>query len=81
LGKALFFKHVHWEPPGTWFLLLPLYAVAVAGFVLLMIGASAAREGADPAPALEEPAPGKPAATEATPDGYPTRQLPRIGAV
>lgn len=81
LDKALIIRHVHWEPPGTWFLLLPLYAVAVAGFVLLMIASSAARDEDDPSPAHEEPAPGEPASQEAAPDGYPTRQLPRIGVV
>lgn len=28
--------HISWEPPGTWFLWLPVYAVALAGLVLLM---------------------------------------------
>lgn len=81
LGKALFFTHVHWQPPGTWFLLVALYAVAVAAFVLLMIAASESRDESRPATAAEEPAPEEPAHAEAAPEGLPTQQLPRIGAV
>lgn len=72
MDKALFFTHVSWEPPGTWLLLLPLYAVALAGLVLLMVGASADRDDeAEPGPAHEEVAP----------NGFRSRPLPRIGAV
>lgn len=81
LDKALVFLHVHWEPPGTWLLWLPLYAVALAGFLLLMISASAERDEVDPPSPLEEPAPDEPAHEEAATNGFRTAQLPRIGAV
>jgi len=81
LDKALFFTHVHWEPPGTWLLLLPLYAVALAGFLLLMIAASAERDEVEPAPDHEEPAPGEPASEEVATNGFRAARPPRIGAV
>ena len=92
LGKALFITHVHWEPPGTWFLLLPLYAVAVAAFVVLMTAASAGHDEAGlAAPDHEEAAPGEgePARAETEEaeeadvahDGFRSPQLPTIGAV
>jgi hypothetical protein len=85
LGKAALFTHVDWEPPGTRFLLLPLYAVAVVGSVLLITAASAGREKADPAPDHKEPAPapGKPAPAEVdvTHNEVRSPQLPTIGAL
>jgi hypothetical protein len=83
LGKALVFTHVHWEPPGTWLLLLLLYAVALAGFVLLMSAAGAGRDEADPAPDHEEPTPGEPARAdvEVAHDGLHSPPLPTIGVL
>ena len=36
LNASWFPTHISWEPPGTWFLWLPVYAIALAGLVLLM---------------------------------------------
>lgn len=43
LGRTLIPTHAHWEPPGTWLAWLTLYAVGLAGLVLVMIAASAGR--------------------------------------
>lgn len=86
LGKALIITHVDWEPPGTWFLLLPLYAVAVAAFIVLITALSAGRDEADPAPGQEEPEPdreepGEQAEADVAQNGFRSPQLPTMGAV
>jgi predicted membrane protein DUF2142 len=81
LGKSLILRHAHWEPPGTWPLLLLLYAVALAAFLVLMIAASGGRDEADPSPDHGESAPEEAAVEVAVPNGFQSPRLPRIGAL
>lgn len=51
MGKSLIPIHMHWQPPGTWLLWLPVYALALVALVLLTFALGGEREldGAVPA--------------------------------
>ncbi|HEV2640971.1 MAG TPA: DUF2142 domain-containing protein [Actinocrinis sp.] len=59
LNGRLLLHPISWEPPGTWMLWLPFYAIALAGLVILVtrLGAAAAA-GAQDDPAPQDDLPG-----------------------